>query len=168
MVVHPNQQWGLETSGRARKDMVGVRQARTGKEYHIAVMAVWPWMSEKKKGSAQEMLASRLTPCLSWLALLYRLVGSGVRDVMVDTLSMGTCWLGSGELDNATVNDASVSKKKKTGRTQRRRRRRVGQHPVGRWVSEPMVVQVRRCCGDLEKFQYLLIQSVHTTATPHR
>ena len=88
--------------------------------------------------------------------------------VMVDTLSMGTCWLGSGELDDATVNDASVSKKKRTGRTQRRRHRRVGQHPVGRWVSEPMVVQVRRCCGDLEKFQHLLIQSVHTTATPHR
>ena len=105
-----------------------VRQARAGKKYHIAVVAVWPWVSEKRKkdreDSAQEMLASRLTPCLSWLALLYHVVGGGpVRDgsVMVDTVCVGTCWLGSGELDDVTVDDASVSKKKRMGRTQRRR-----------------------------------------------
>ena len=50
--------WRWDTSGRASELTVAVidersgsdvRQVRTGKEYHIAVMAVWPWMSEKKK-----------------------------------------------------------------------------------------------------------------------
>ena len=54
-------------------------------------MALGEQKKKDREDSVQEMLASKLAPCLSWLALSYRVVGGGpVSDgsVMVDTLSM--------------------------------------------------------------------------------
>ena len=54
-------------------------------------MALGEWKKKDSEDSAQEMLASKLAPCLSWLALSYRVIGGGpVSDgsIVVDTLSV--------------------------------------------------------------------------------